>query len=145
MSVVVAHLRQAAVARSPYRNLTRSLISDVAIHVGIDNVLSGSIELRKSGAELLPVLRRVEFEKRIAHAIVKRPAQRKLPRFPGHQVRNDGTMPRERDVESPVRLAFDANDFVAPLRLLPPIWSLILSRRIDRLDINIFNCRTNIG
>src|SRR5207245_10854688 len=65
----------------PYTTLFRS--------VGVDDVLSGRVELRKGGAELLPVLRRIEIKEWTACSFVRRPAQSHLAGFASDQFGDD--------------------------------------------------------
>src|SRR6185369_516584 len=65
MGVVAAIFGKAAVARCTNRNLSRGLVSDVAIHVGKHNVLPGRVKRRESAAELFPALRQIYFKERI--------------------------------------------------------------------------------
>ena len=75
--------------------LPGGLISDVAVDVGVDDVLPGRVEFRKCSAEFVPVLGRVHIEERIADAVVECPAQRDLARLAGNKVGDDRAVARE--------------------------------------------------
>jgi len=70
MSIVAAVQGEATVAGRADRNSAGGLISDVAVYVGIDNVLSRRVELRERAAKLFPILRAVNLEERVANTVV---------------------------------------------------------------------------
>ena len=143
--VVAAVFGQAAVARGADGNLPRGLVPDVAIHVGVHHVLSGSVKGRKSAAELLPVLRRIHFKKRIVGAVVERPAQSQLTSFAGDEFSDHGSVTGHGHIHHHIWLALHVNHFAAVLRRLPSFGSQILAIRIESLDVNVFDGRADIG
>ena len=80
MGCLGAALRYQTVPGSPNRNQPGRLITDVPVHIGINDVLSRRTHARKRRAELVPVSRRVQIEKRIRKSggVIKSPAQSKL-------------------------------------------------------------------
>src|SRR5690348_770659 len=60
---VSSRLREQAVSRSSNWNLARSLVADVAVYVCIDHVLRWPPKSGEVCAKLLPVPRRVNFQK----------------------------------------------------------------------------------
>src|SRR5208282_5534339 len=56
MRIIAATNRQAAIPRCPNRHASRSLITDVAIHVRVHHILSGRAKSRKGLAKLVPIL-----------------------------------------------------------------------------------------
>src|SRR4029077_14650464 len=65
--------------------------------------------------------------------------------LPWHQFGDNWSMPREHYIQGDIRLALYANDLAAMFRLFPPIRRNVLSARVERLDINIFHRRADIG
>ena len=121
--VVVAGYRNGAVSRRANRNQSSSLVADMSIDIGVDNVLRGRTELRKSRFEVLPVLRRVDGKERNMRSprIIDRPLQRELAALARHQIADDRPVPRHHDIDSLLRAAFDANDFLAMPGLHPSL------------------------
>ena len=78
MRVVAAIRRQAAITGSANRNFSGGLVSDIAIHIGIDHVLAGSVERGKRGAKVLPVLCEIDLVERIPNSVVQSPTQRQF-------------------------------------------------------------------
>ena len=98
MSIVAAAHGQAAISRSANRNLARRVIADVAVHIGIDDVLSGRVQLRKGFLEILPVLRCVYIEEGDMQSVIERPAQGKTSRLTRNQFTDDGPVARDPDI-----------------------------------------------
>ena len=145
VSIVAAGFRQAAIARGPDWNLGRGLVADVAVHVRVDKVLTGGVKGRKRLPELLPVLRRIHFKKRIMDSVVQRPAQCQLAGLARLQLADNRTVPGEDHIERDVRLALHMDHFLTMFRSFPPLRSLILPRGIEGLDVGVFHRRTDIG
>ena len=134
VSIVGPAHRQTAITGGANRNMPRGLVTDVAIHIGINHVLPRCIELRKRLAEFLPVLRTIDIEKWHVQAVIERPAQRNLPRLSGQKVRDDRPVPRDLYVQGDVRLTFDV-DHLGPVRgLLPALRRLVCTLRVEVLD-----------
>jgi hypothetical protein len=119
----------------------------VPIHVGINDVLSGSSKGRKGGAEVVPVLRRVHLEERNTGGllVVNDPPESKLAGLARNQVGDDRPMTRDHNVEVDLGLALDANDFLAVLGLHPTLGREVFTLVIELLDVDVFNRRPQIG
>ena len=145
MSVVGAADGEAAIAGGANRNVAGSLVADVPVHVGVNNVLPRCVELRKSLAKVLPVLRNIDVEKRHAQSIVERPAQSHLPRLTRNYFGNYGPMTGNLYVEHDIRFCFDVNHFFAMFRLLPALRRLICTVRVKIFDERIGYGGANVG
>ena len=116
MGIVGAADRETAIAGGANRNVAGCLVADVTVDIGIDDVLSGSVELRKRLAEFVPVLRRIDIEKWHAQAVIERPAQCQLARLARNQFADDGAMPRDLYINRYIRLTFDVNHLYRGVR-----------------------------
>src|SRR5207245_5148237 len=120
----------------PYTTLFRS--------VGVDDVLSGRVELRKGGAELLPVLRRIEIKEWTACSFVRRPAQSHLAGFASDQFGDDRPMTRNHHVNGNVRLAFHVDNFLPTLGMLPTLWRKILPVTVESFQVKVLDSWSDI-
>src|SRR5689334_14611804 len=119
MSIVSTADGQRSVTGRTKRNLARGLVSDIAVDVSIDDILSRRVESRECLPELLPVLSGIHVKERNAEPVVKRPAQRELPSLARNQVSDDRTVARKLYVNCYVGLALHVNRLNAVLRLKP--------------------------
>src|SRR5260370_42217204 len=85
------------------------------------------------------------MEKRIANAIVKRPAQRDLARLPGGQFAHDWPVPPDLDSDNDIRLALHADHFAARLRLFPTFGSQVLAVVVEIFDVHVLYGWADIG
>src|SRR5581483_3296414 len=94
MFAIGARNRQSAVTGSPNRYTPYGLISNVPIHVGINNVLRRRRMLRKCVPELLPVLRCIHIEEWDPNVliVVDDPLQSDLSTLTGQKIGNDRAM-----------------------------------------------------
>src|ERR1700691_1990555 len=113
VSIIRATDREAAVAGGSNWDVPGRLIADVAIDNGIDNILSGRVELGKRLAKFFPVLRRVDIEKWHVQPVVECPTQCYLPRVTGNQFADDRPMPGKLHIDRDIRFLFDMNYLAA--------------------------------
>ena len=77
--------------------------------------------------------------------VVQRPAQRQLADFAWDKFSNDRTMSRERHIYQDIRFILYTNQFLTMLWRLPSVWREVLTIRIESLNIDVFNGRTDVG
>src|SRR6185437_8908569 len=147
MLAVCAVHRHGAVTRGANGNKAHGLVANVAVNIGIDNVLRGRGKDRKRFAELIPVLRGVKIKQRHADGmrIIDDPSQRNLARFTVQQRRDDGPVPRDRYIKRNVRLALYVNHLVVDLWFLPAVGRLVFAGDVEVFDKQILHVRIEIG
>src|SRR6202034_2028997 len=89
----------------------------------------------------------VDIEERYVQTVIKRPAQRNLPRLTRNQFCDDGPVPRDFHVHGYVylRLALNMNHLFAVFGLLPTLRSLVGSLRVEILDEGVGDRGADIG
>ena len=152
VGVVLAAHGQAAVAVGADGVKSRGLVPDVPVNVGIHHVLARRVQERRSVAEFLPVLRGVQVEERVGEGIVERPAQSQLARahrrssqLIGNEVRDDGAVAGDGDVQDHVPSVLHVNDFGAVFGLEPTVRSLVFAVLVEILDVQILHGRLDVG
>ena len=92
MGIVVSRNRQTAIVSGAKGNAAHGLISDVTIHVGIYDVLSGADPLGECLTELLPILRGVQIKERKLKRAgrIKGPFERQRAFFGRKKFADDG-------------------------------------------------------
>ena len=145
MRVVAAADRQTAIACRTDGNLSRGLVSDVAVHVGIHHVLAGGDKIREGLPELIPVRRGIQVEEGEGQVVVQRPAECDLARFSRNQVGDDRAVTGGQNVERNVGLAFDVDDFLPMQRIPPSGRRFVLALIVELLNKNVFDGRADVG
>ncbi len=145
MGVITAILRQTAIAGGADGNFTGGVIANIAIDVGIDHILPGSVQLRKRSLELPPILGRIDQKKRIARPFIQRPAQRHLPGFTRKQGSENGPVARDNHIHEFIGPVLDMDGLTAVDCIFPSVRSQELSLSVDAFEVNVFHSRANIG
>src|ERR1041385_353130 len=123
MGVLSAFFGKGAIAGCANRNFSRCLVTDVAVYIGVDDVLPRCVETRQCRAEFLPVAREVDVVKGIANSIIESPSQRQFASLSRREIANNRPVPRKLDINVYVWLSFNPDHFTASFGFFPAIGS----------------------
>ena len=112
----VARGRNRAVPSGADRYEPGGVIADVAVHICVDDVLTGSGECGEGVGEFLPIPGAIDLREdkpKTLLRVVDSPLQSKAPRFSGDDGRNDRTVFRDFYVKRDGFCLCDLDDFMA--------------------------------